>query len=109
MALKFSFVLIFRSKKTENLNDTKDTAINPAKLSRDKAPKPLLHLGPKWGKKPPPPSIENKDTAADKGDEWVNDGVTEQQVIIILVSEHHRTFYTLSLCFHESYALILGQ
>lgn len=96
------FVHLFRSKKTEDLNASKDKAINPAKLSRDRAPKPLLHLGPKMGKKPPPPSTENKDTASDKGEEWVNDGVTEEQVviIIILVSERHGALYTLSLSFN---------
>lgn len=79
-----------------------DKAINPAKLSRDRAPKQLPHLGPKSGKKPPPPSTENKDTMSDKGEEWVNDGATEEQVviIIILVSEHHIGLYSLSLFFN---------
>lgn len=103
------FVLIFRSEKTENLNASKDTAIKPTKLSRGRAPKPLLQLGRKLGKKPPPPSTKTKDTASDKVDESVNDGATEEQVIIIAVSEHHRTFSTLSLCFTESYAVLLGK
>lgn len=103
------FVLIFRSEKTENLNASKDTTIKPAKLSRGRAPKPLLQLGQKWGKKPPPPSTKTKDTASDKADESVNDEATEEQVIIIAVSEHHRTFYTLLLCFTESYAVLLGK
>ncbi|GLD51698.1 transcription factor TFIIIB component B'' homolog [Lates japonicus] len=60
------------SEKTENVNASKDTAIKPAKLSRGRAPNPLLPLGRKWGKKPPPPSTKAKHTEADNGDETVN-------------------------------------
>ncbi|XP_073333972.1 uncharacterized protein [Pagrus major] len=58
------------SEKTEN--EAKDTAIKPAKLSRGRAPKPLLPLGRKWGKKSPAPSTKAKD-ASDKGDESASD------------------------------------
>lgn len=75
-------VPIFRSEKAENENAAKDTAIKPAKLSRGRAPKPLLPLGRKWGKKAPPPSTKAKDTTSDKGDEGVNDEVSNEQVII---------------------------
>ncbi len=64
------------------MNAAKDTAVKPAKLSRGRAPKPLLALGRKWGKKPPPPSTQTKDTASDKGDESVSDGASKEQVII---------------------------
>ncbi|XP_070844622.1 transcription factor TFIIIB component B'' homolog [Chaetodon trifascialis] len=59
------------SEKTENA--AKDPAIKPAKLSRGRAPKPLLPLGRKWAKKAPPPST-------DKEDEGVNDGASDEQV-----------------------------
>ncbi|XP_051268098.1 transcription factor TFIIIB component B'' homolog isoform X2 [Dicentrarchus labrax] len=68
------------SDKTENMNAAKDTAIKPAKLSRGRAPKPLLPLGRKWGKKVPPPSTKAKDTASEKGDESASDGASEEQV-----------------------------
>ncbi|XP_076614534.1 uncharacterized protein LOC143338191 isoform X2 [Chaetodon auriga] len=61
------------SEKTENVNAAKDPAIKPAKLSRGRAPKPLLPLGRKWGKKAPPPST-------DKEDERANDGASDEQV-----------------------------
>ncbi|KAM8743682.1 uncharacterized protein AB9X84_017944 isoform 2-T2 [Acanthopagrus schlegelii] len=54
------------SEKTENA--AKDTIIKPAKLSRGRAPKPLLPLGRKLCKKSPAPSTKAKDGAADKGD-----------------------------------------
>lgn len=76
------FVRIFRSENTENENAAKDTAIKPAKLSRGRAPKPLLPLGRKWGKKLPPPSTKAKDTASDKVDESLSDGASKEQVII---------------------------
>uniref|UniRef100_A0A3Q1EFC8 B double prime 1, subunit of RNA polymerase III transcription initiation factor IIIB n=1 Tax=Acanthochromis polyacanthus TaxID=80966 RepID=A0A3Q1EFC8_9TELE len=66
-------------EKSQNVNTAKDAAIKPAKLSRGRAPKPLLPLGRKWGKKLPP-STAAKDTAADKGDESVSDGATTEQV-----------------------------
>uniref|UniRef100_A0A671XHW1 Myb-like domain-containing protein n=1 Tax=Sparus aurata TaxID=8175 RepID=A0A671XHW1_SPAAU len=59
------------SEKTENA--AKDTTIKPAKLSRGRAPKPLLPLGRKLGKKSPAPSTKAKDSAADKADESVSD------------------------------------
>ncbi|XP_035523717.1 transcription factor TFIIIB component B'' homolog isoform X2 [Morone saxatilis] len=68
------------SEKTENMNAAKDTAIKPAKLSRGRAPKPLLPLGRKWGKKAPPPSSKAKDTASEKGDESASDGASKEQV-----------------------------
>ncbi|XP_029025194.1 transcription factor TFIIIB component B'' homolog isoform X2 [Betta splendens] len=43
--------------------DAKDTAVTPAKLSRGRAPKPLLPLGRKLGKKVPPPSTKAKESA----------------------------------------------
>ncbi|XP_071321461.1 transcription factor TFIIIB component B'' homolog isoform X2 [Trachinotus anak] len=71
------------SEKSENVNASKDTAIKPAKLSRGRAPKPLLPLGRKWGKKPPPASTKGKETAdqmqSDKGDESVSDGASNEQ------------------------------
>ncbi|XP_044029871.1 transcription factor TFIIIB component B'' homolog isoform X3 [Siniperca chuatsi] len=68
------------SEKTETVNAAKDTAIKPAKLSRGRAPKPVLPLGRKWGKKPPTPSTKAKDTVSDKGDESVSDGASKEQV-----------------------------
>ncbi|XP_029372171.1 transcription factor TFIIIB component B'' homolog isoform X2 [Echeneis naucrates] len=68
------------STKTENAKELTDTAIKPAKLSRGRAPKPLLPLGRKWGKKAPAPSTQAKDTASDKGDENMSDGATKEQV-----------------------------
>lgn len=83
---KCCLVLIFRSEKTENA--AKDTIIKPAKLSRGRAPKPLLPLGRKLGKKSPAPSTKAKDGAADKGDGSMSD----KEQVIISVSEHHRIF-----------------
>lgn len=76
----------FRSEKTENA--AKDTTIKPAKLSRGRAPKPLLPLGRKLGKKSPAPSTKAKDSAADKGEENVSD----KEQVSISVLEHHRIF-----------------
>ncbi|XP_035463112.1 mucin-12 isoform X1 [Scophthalmus maximus] len=69
------------SEKTEDVDVSKDTAIKPAKLSQGRAPKPLLPLGRKWGKKPLPPSTKAKDNASDKGDESATDGASHEQVI----------------------------
>lgn len=99
------FVLIFRPEQTENLNAPKDTAIKPAKLSRGRAPKPLLQLGRKWGKKPPPPSTKASD-ASDKMDTTVNDETTEEQVINNAVSKYPQTFYTSSLWFTEKFTVL---
>ncbi|KAG7238648.1 hypothetical protein INR49_030722 [Caranx melampygus] len=57
------------NEKTENVKTSKDTAIKPAKLSRGRAPKPLLPLGRKWGKKAAPASTQAKGAAADEEDE----------------------------------------
>ncbi|XP_030599089.1 transcription factor TFIIIB component B'' homolog [Archocentrus centrarchus] len=56
------------SEKTQNVNTA---AVKPAKLSRGRAPKPLLPLGCKWSKKPAPcTTAEN--TSSDKEEESVN-------------------------------------
>ncbi|XP_034752722.1 transcription factor TFIIIB component B'' homolog isoform X2 [Etheostoma cragini] len=68
------------SEKTDGVNESKDNTIKPAKLSRGRAPKPLLPLGRKWGKKPPPPSTKTNDAASDKEDESEIDGASEEQV-----------------------------
>lgn len=80
------FVLIIRPEKTQDVDAAKDTTIKPAKLSRGRAPKPLLPLGRKWGKKAPPPSTKAKDDVSDKGDESVSDGASKEQVIISVSS-----------------------
>ncbi len=74
--------LLFRSKKTENINAAKDAAVKPAKLSRGRATKPLLPLGRKWGKKPPSSFTKAKDAASDKGEESSSDRASKEQVII---------------------------
>lgn len=74
----FCLVLIFRSEKTENVI-AKDTAVKPAKLSRGRAPKPLLPLGRKWGKKVPSPSTKAKDSE----DESVSDGASKQVILFL--------------------------
>ncbi|XP_028456670.1 transcription factor TFIIIB component B'' homolog [Perca flavescens] len=68
------------SEKTDNVNESKDNTIKPAKLSRGRAPKPLLLLGRKWGKKPPSPSTKTNATASDKEDESEIDGASKEQV-----------------------------
>ncbi|XP_041666445.1 transcription factor TFIIIB component B'' homolog isoform X2 [Cheilinus undulatus] len=67
------------SEKAGDANAAKDAAIKPAKLSRGRAPKPLLPLGRKWGKKPPKPSTKAGDAAPDDGDESVTDGASKEQ------------------------------
>ncbi|XP_047426210.1 transcription factor TFIIIB component B'' homolog isoform X4 [Mugil cephalus] len=71
------------SDMSENIqqqdNTDKDASIKPAKLSRGRAPKPLLPLGRKWGKKHPPSTGEARDAPSDKRDESVSDGVPEEQ------------------------------
>uniref|UniRef100_UPI0037E7F656 transcription factor TFIIIB component B'' homolog n=1 Tax=Semicossyphus pulcher TaxID=241346 RepID=UPI0037E7F656 len=64
------------SENTEDVNSAKDTTIKPAKLSRGRAPKPLLPLGKKWAKKPP----KAGDAEPDKGEESANDGASKEQV-----------------------------
>ncbi|XP_034402460.1 transcription factor TFIIIB component B'' homolog isoform X3 [Cyclopterus lumpus] len=66
------------SDMTESANEAADAKIKPAKLSRGKAPKPLVPLGRKRAKKPPPASTET--TATDKEDQGVMDGDDEDQV-----------------------------
>ncbi|XP_029300318.1 LOW QUALITY PROTEIN: transcription factor TFIIIB component B'' homolog [Cottoperca gobio] len=68
------------SEKTESVNEAEDISIKPAKLSRGRAPKPLLPLGRKYGKKPPPPSTKTNDNPSDKEDESVIDGASDKQV-----------------------------
>ncbi|XP_060916899.1 transcription factor TFIIIB component B'' homolog isoform X2 [Labrus mixtus] len=68
------------SEKSGDVNAAKDTTIKPAKLSRGKAPKPLLPLGRKWGKKPPKASTKAGDAASDKGDESEIEGTSEEQL-----------------------------
>ncbi|XP_058473046.1 transcription factor TFIIIB component B'' homolog isoform X2 [Solea solea] len=69
------------TEKTENENPSKDTTVKPARLSRGRAPKSLVPLGRKWGKKPPPDSGKDKDTTPDNGDHDVcDDGVSKEQV-----------------------------
>ncbi|XP_026210201.1 transcription factor TFIIIB component B'' homolog isoform X2 [Anabas testudineus] len=62
------------SEKSNNAN-AKDTAVKPAKLARGRAPKPLLPLGRKWGKKVPPPSTEAKGGEDDR----VSDGAAKEK------------------------------
>ncbi|XP_074472931.1 uncharacterized protein LOC141756873 isoform X2 [Sebastes fasciatus] len=69
------------SEKTDSVNEAKDATIKPAKLSRGRAPKPLLPLGRKWGKKAPPPSTKTSDAASDNGDESVIDGASKEQEV----------------------------
>ncbi|XP_062414828.1 nascent polypeptide-associated complex subunit alpha, muscle-specific form isoform X1 [Pungitius pungitius] len=68
------------SKEPEGVSEAKEAKIKPAKLSRGRAPKPLLPLGRKWGKKPPAPSTKSSAAAPDKGEEGVADGGGEDQV-----------------------------
>ncbi|KAM9338709.1 uncharacterized protein ABDE67_018246 [Symphorus nematophorus] len=67
------------SEKTDNVDAAKNTTIKPAKLTRGRAPKPLLPLGRKWGKKLPPPSTKMKDNVSDKEGESVSDGASTEQ------------------------------
>ncbi|XP_034094683.1 transcription factor TFIIIB component B'' homolog isoform X2 [Gymnodraco acuticeps] len=69
-----------KSDMSEKTEGAKDGTIKPAKLSRGRAPKPLLPLGRKRVKKPPPPSTKTNDDASDKGEESVIDGVSTEQV-----------------------------
>lgn len=91
------------------MNSAKDTAIKPAKLSRGRAPKPVLPLGRKWGKKPPPPSTKAKDTAPDKGDESVSDEASKKQVIISVLVWSQQIFLHIVYCLTESYANLIGR
>ncbi|KAL6096590.1 bdp1 [Pungitius sinensis] len=68
------------SKEPEGVSEAKEAKIKPAKLSRGRAPKPLLPLGRKWGKKPPAPSTKSSAAAPDEGEEGVADGGGEDQV-----------------------------
>ncbi|XP_040052992.2 uncharacterized protein LOC120831543 isoform X2 [Gasterosteus aculeatus] len=68
------------SKEAESARVATGAKIKPAKLSRGRAPKPLLPLGRKWGKKPPPPSTKSSDAAPEEGEEGVTDGGAAEQV-----------------------------
>lgn len=83
---------IIRTEKTENVKTSKDSAIKPAKLSRGRAPKPLLPLGRKWGKKAAPATTEAKGAVADEEDESASVEVLKEQVIISFPAENHQIF-----------------
>ncbi|KAM6975870.1 uncharacterized protein LKV04_015133 [Tautogolabrus adspersus] len=68
------------SEKSGDVNAAKEATIKPAKLSRGRAPKPLLPLGRKWGKKLPKASSKAGDAASDKGDESELDGASKEQL-----------------------------
>ncbi|XP_061586227.1 transcription factor TFIIIB component B'' homolog [Cololabis saira] len=61
------------SDKTENV-----PTIKPAKLCRSRAPKPLVPLGLKRGKKPPP-TLKDKETPSDKDGENARGEVSNEQ------------------------------
>nr|XP_043868058.1 transcription factor TFIIIB component B'' homolog isoform X1 [Solea senegalensis] len=69
------------TEKTESANPSKDTTVKPARLSRGRAPKSLVPLGRKWGKKPPPDSGKDKDTTPDNGDHDVSDGGASKEQV----------------------------
>ncbi|XP_028272940.1 transcription factor TFIIIB component B'' homolog isoform X4 [Parambassis ranga] len=64
------------SEKTQNETTAKDAVIKPAKLSRGRAPKPLVPLGRKWGKKTAPAA---KAQDADNKEESVGDGASKER------------------------------
>ncbi|XP_034565217.1 transcription factor TFIIIB component B'' homolog isoform X2 [Notolabrus celidotus] len=66
------------SEKTTDANAAKDATIKPAKLTRGRAPKPLLPLSRKWAKKLSQPSKAG-DAVSDKGDKSVTDGASQEQ------------------------------
>ncbi|XP_041825699.1 transcription factor TFIIIB component B'' homolog [Melanotaenia boesemani] len=78
-ALPENHINLDMTEKTPNVNKAKDTAVKPAKLSRCRAPKPLLPLGLKRGKKPAP-STKSKETVSEKEDECESDGASKEQV-----------------------------
>lgn len=59
-----------------NVKPAKDTVVKPAKLLRARAPKPLLPLGLKRGKKG-----KNEETESDKGDKTTIEEPHKEQVI----------------------------
>ncbi|KAM4720497.1 uncharacterized protein FYW61_015879 isoform 2-T2 [Anableps anableps] len=63
------------SEKIPNENTAKDPVIKPAKLSRARAPKPLLPLGLKRGKKG-----KSEETKSDKGDKNASEEAHKEQV-----------------------------
>ncbi|XP_047228749.1 transcription factor TFIIIB component B'' homolog isoform X2 [Girardinichthys multiradiatus] len=63
------------SEKISNVNSAKETGIKPAKLSRAIAPKPLLPLGLKRGRKG-----KNEETESDKGDKNTSDEAHKEQI-----------------------------
>ncbi|RVE66054.1 hypothetical protein OJAV_G00122770 [Oryzias javanicus] len=66
------------TENTENVTVVKDAAIKPAKLCRGRAPKPLVPLGLKRGKKPLP-SAKAKETEDDKREETEREGADQEQ------------------------------
>lgn len=86
-ALKLSFLrVVFRSDRTEGANE--EVKIKPAKLSRAKGPKPLLPLGRKWAKKPPPAATRTNDTP----EQSAVAGEAEDQVINIYYLSQFKVF-----------------
>ncbi|KAM3874160.1 uncharacterized protein ACN63O_001105 [Diretmus argenteus] len=69
-----------KSEKTESAGTAKSTTIKPAQLSRGRAPRPLLPLGRKWGKRGPAPSTKPKEGIPDAGQESLDDGASKDQV-----------------------------
>ncbi|XP_071380914.1 transcription factor TFIIIB component B'' homolog [Centroberyx affinis] len=67
------------SEKTESVKAAKGTVIKPAQLSRGRAPKPLLPLGRKWGRKHPTLSTKPKEGAPDAGEENLADVASKAQ------------------------------
>ncbi|KAK5603255.1 hypothetical protein CRENBAI_011700, partial [Crenichthys baileyi] len=63
------------SEKISNVNAAKERGNKPAKLSRARAPKPLLPLGLKRGRKG-----KNEETESDKGDKNTSDEAHKEQV-----------------------------
>ncbi|KAM9307085.1 uncharacterized protein KZ484_000411 [Pholidichthys leucotaenia] len=66
-------------EKTQTVDTEKSNAIKPAKLIRGRAPKPLLPLGRKWGKKSAA-ATEAKDASSDKPEEGDSGVATKEQV-----------------------------
>lgn len=82
---KFKLLLfVFRVETTENVKTVKDAAIKPAKLCRGRAPKLLIPLGLKRGKKPLP-SAKAKDTEEDQREETEREGAEQEQVFLLFI------------------------
>lgn len=76
------------------MNTAKDTAVKPAKLSRGRAPNPLLPLGCKRSKKATPCATA-KNTSSDKEEESVSSGS------YLIFFESHEIFFL-----HSDFALL---